>query len=149
MTFAQWRNRLMTHFSERIPVVKRRMTVHLKSHKWRPHPNTIFFSQIWIRFVPVFPWQSRCPPKLCSVRQKFRDSSSHKNTKFLTCTKISTFSLLGPNIYSSSTVFSRTLTERYSKMRGICGDWRLEIVECGLTLRRMGNGCAESKIQNK
>jgi len=27
MTFAQRRNRLMTHFSERIPVVKRRMTV--------------------------------------------------------------------------------------------------------------------------
>jgi len=27
MTFAQRRNRLTTHFSERIPVVKRRMTV--------------------------------------------------------------------------------------------------------------------------
>ena len=29
MTFAQRRNRLMTHFSEIIPVVKRRMTVRL------------------------------------------------------------------------------------------------------------------------
>jgi len=28
MTFAQRRNRLTTHFSERIPVVKRRMIVH-------------------------------------------------------------------------------------------------------------------------
>ena len=28
MTFAQRRNRLTTHFSERIPVVKRRMTLH-------------------------------------------------------------------------------------------------------------------------
>jgi len=27
MTFAQRRNRLTTHFSERIPIVKRRMTV--------------------------------------------------------------------------------------------------------------------------
>ena len=27
MTFAQWRNHLTTHFSERIPIVKRRMTV--------------------------------------------------------------------------------------------------------------------------
>jgi len=27
MTFAEWRNRLRTHFSERIPVVKRRTTV--------------------------------------------------------------------------------------------------------------------------
>jgi len=28
MTFAQRRNRLTTHFSEYIPLVKRRMTVH-------------------------------------------------------------------------------------------------------------------------
>jgi len=28
MTFAQRRNHLTTHFSERIPVVKRHMTVH-------------------------------------------------------------------------------------------------------------------------
>jgi len=28
-TFAQQRNRLTTHFSERIPVVKRHMTVHV------------------------------------------------------------------------------------------------------------------------
>ena len=28
MTFAQWRIRLTTHFSERISVVKRRMTIH-------------------------------------------------------------------------------------------------------------------------
>jgi len=28
MMFAQRRNRLTTHFSERIPVVKRRITVH-------------------------------------------------------------------------------------------------------------------------
>ena len=29
MTFAQQQNRLTTHFSERIPVVKRHMTVHV------------------------------------------------------------------------------------------------------------------------
>ena len=30
MTFTQRRNRLTTHFSERFPVVKRRMTVNIK-----------------------------------------------------------------------------------------------------------------------
>jgi len=29
MTFAQQRNRLTTHFSERIPVVKRRVTLYV------------------------------------------------------------------------------------------------------------------------
>jgi len=33
MTFAQRRNRLTTHFSERIPVVKRRMTVYESTTK--------------------------------------------------------------------------------------------------------------------
>ena len=33
MTFAQRRSRLTTHFSERIPVVNRRMTVLLKVNK--------------------------------------------------------------------------------------------------------------------
>jgi len=33
MTFAQRRNRLTTHFSERIPVVKRRISVFLKVNK--------------------------------------------------------------------------------------------------------------------
>ena len=139
------------------------------------------FLLLGIQFILVFSWRSplqtvlyRCPAKFGAGRQTSRVSSSHKNTKFLaTRTKISTFPLLGPNIYSSSTVlqpdidrkvqqnernmwrleigdcrvwtdtakggepniyssstvFSRTLTERYSKMRGICGDWRLEIVD--------------------
>ena len=32
MTFARRRNRLTKHFSERIPVIKRRMTVETKDH---------------------------------------------------------------------------------------------------------------------
>ena len=32
MTFAQWRNRLTTHYSERIPIVKRRISVYDKTH---------------------------------------------------------------------------------------------------------------------
>ena len=35
MTFAQRRNRLTTHFSERIPVVKRRMAVISSTKSWR------------------------------------------------------------------------------------------------------------------
>jgi len=31
MTFAQRQNRLTTHFSERIPIVKRRISVHTRS----------------------------------------------------------------------------------------------------------------------
>jgi len=36
MTFAQRRNRLTTHFSESIPVVKRRISVYVKTYTRLP-----------------------------------------------------------------------------------------------------------------
>ena len=41
MTFAQRRNRLTTHFSERIPVVKRRMTIVISNHYMSHNRKTI------------------------------------------------------------------------------------------------------------
>jgi len=44
MTFAQRRNRLTTHFSERIPVVKRRMTEYRKQEENQSTPKDMLNS---------------------------------------------------------------------------------------------------------
>jgi len=63
MTFAR-RNRLTTHFSERIPVVKRRMTVFTsmpRSYKW-----TLSFRYLHHEHSP--PTRATCPTS--AVRAK-------------------------------------------------------------------------------
>ena len=62
MTFAQGRYRLMTHFSERIPVVKRRITVIFNRYYTLPityhyinsHKDTCFRSE-WYSFTDFRP----------------------------------------------------------------------------------------------
>ena len=69
MTFGWWRNPLTTHFSERIPVVKRRISViavvkncfyffscnHISNHKRSPNTGSLFQATTTVcQFLPIF-----------------------------------------------------------------------------------------------
>ena len=46
-TYAQWRNRLTTHFSEHIPVVQRHMSVRIYISNWRRLCAAVCLSPLW------------------------------------------------------------------------------------------------------
>ena len=76
MTFAQRRNRLTTHFSERIPVVKRRISV-----VWLAGQNL----QSEVKTVDgegLYPWdtrRSRMAPQILSQRSHSEDDSRQQS----------------------------------------------------------------------
>jgi len=119
MTFAQLLNRLTTHFSERIPVIKWRISVIYIGDVYNYGTSVVSYSVYNCLFALLFTATGNPKERLCLKFPRFRpacpseNSSNNKMNMEHLCNEMT-----GERNRPSVTVFATNLTRTYPGLRG-------------------------------